>query len=404
MVLMGMWLLALKNLLRKPSRTYMLAIAVAIASGAVFSTATVMWGVERSLQRGFSKFGADVLVVPRGALVNMKAALLTGEPSTFYMKASHAEEIRQLAGVAKVTPQLFLTTSSGAHCIIGNAFLVGFDPATDFTVTPWLLAKPARQFGKDEAIVGGNNPYQPGEVVYFYGQTFTVYGKLERTGIGLYDNAIFIHIERAYELAEAAKKFSDVPPLGYTREDVSALLVQVGNTAKANLVRFAIAKNPEVKVITAGNIVTSVRQNLAALFTGTIVLSAVLILGNILMISAIFSTIVNERRKELGLLRAIGAKRPSIFSLVVSESVMLTAIGGLIGVALGILLMRVYARSIGFHLESLNIPFLWPPVPQIALVALAALGLALLVGALGAGFPALAGSRVEPYDAIRAGE
>ena len=90
--------LAIQNLLRKPFRTYALALAVAIAGGAVFATATVMWGVERSLDRGFSKFGADLLVVPKGALVGMKTALLTGEPSTFYMDLSLADRLRTLKG------------------------------------------------------------------------------------------------------------------------------------------------------------------------------------------------------------------------------------------------------------------------------------------------------------------
>lgn len=401
---MNILALALKNLNRKPFRAWALAIAVAIAGGAVFSTATVMWGVERSLRLGFSKFGADVLVVPKNALVNMKSALLTGEPSTFYMNSSIIDEVKSLSGVAKVSPQVFLTTAAGSHCIIGNAFLVGFDPKTDFTVLPWLFDKAQRPLANDDAIVGGNNPYQVGDTVFFYGQTFSVYGKLERTGIGLYDNAIFISLDMAYQLAEESKKFTDVPPLGFGRGDISAVLIQVGNTAKADLVRFAIAKNPSVKVVTAGNIVTSVRQNLTALFAGTVALAAVLIFGNILMISAIFSTIVNERRKELGLIRAVGAKRRAIFGLVLSESAFLTTLGGLLGILIGIVLMRVYARSIGFHLESLNIPFLWPPLLHIALVAVACVMLALLVGTLGALYPALTSSRMEPYDAIRAGE
>jgi len=396
--------LALRNLQRKPFRTYALAIAVAIAIGAVFATATILWGVERSLAQGFSKFGADALVVPKGALVNIKTALLTGEPSTFYMKGDYAEQIRGLAGVAKVTPQLFLTTAAGSHCIVGNAFLVGFDPQTDFTVMPWLYQKQEREFARGDVIAGANNNYQVGDVVYFYGETFTVFGKLDRTGIGLYDNAIFLHIDQAYDLIDSSKKYADVPSMGFARGDVSALLVQIGSTAKANLIRFAIAKNPEVRVVTAGNIVTSVRQNLTALFTGTVALIVVLIIGNILMISAIFSTIVNERKKELGLLRALGARRFSVFNLVLSESVMLTAFGGLIGLGLGVILLRVFARSIGFHLETLNIPFLWPPLYQIGLLAGAAVVFALLVGALGALYPAVAGSRIEPYDAIRAGE
>ena len=396
--------LALKNLRRKPFRTFALALAVAVAGGAIFSTSTVMWGVERSLQRGFSRFGADILVVPRGALVSMKSALLTGEPSAFYMKASLMDEIQSISGVARVPPQVFLTSAEGDHCIIGNAFLIGFDPATDFTVMPWLLQKLKRPLTENDAIVGGNNPYQLGETVYFYGQTFNVYGKLERTGIGLYDNAIFIHIEKAYQLSESSRQFSDAPPMGFTRGDVSAFLVQVSNTANVNAVRFILSRNPAVKVVTAGNIVTSVRQNLAALFSGTLILSAVLIVGNALMISAIFSSIINERRKELGLLRALGAKKKTIFRLFVSESGLLTTLGGLVGVVIGVVLLRAYAHTIGFHLESMNIPFLWPPWPHIGLVALASVLLSLLVGLIGAAYPALAGSRMEPYDAIRSGE
>lgn len=401
MTLMG---LAIQNLLRKPFRTYALALAVAIAGGAVFSTATVMWGVERSLDRGFSKFGADLLVVPKGALVAMKTALLTGEPSTFYMDLSLAERLRTIKGIRQVTPQLFLTTAEGSHCIIGNAFLVGFDPHNDFTVMPWLNQKLPRELKLTDVIVGANNPYQLGGSVYFYGQYFTVYGKLDRTGMGLYDNAIFIQIETAYELAEKAKKFTDVAPLGFTKGQISALLVQLERTAPANVVRFSISRYPEVKVISAGNLVTSVRQNLAALFTGTVFLSAVLIIANILMISAIFSTIINERKKELGLLRAIGARKQNIFQLVIVEASLLTAAGGVLGVMLGAVIMRIYRRTIGFHLESLNIPFLWPAWSDITLLALAAITLSIMVGLFGAMYPAVVASRVDPYEAIRAGE
>jgi putative ABC transport system permease protein len=401
MTLLG---LAVQNLRRKAFRTYALALAVAIAGGAVFSTATIMWGVERSLALGFAKFGADLLVVPKGALVGMKTALLTGEPSTFYMDAALADRIASVRGVARVAPQLFLTTAEGSHCVIGNAFLVGFDPARDFTVTPWLRQKLAREFSRRDAIVGANNPFQIGDSVYFYGEYFNVYGKLDRTGIGLNDNAIFLHIDAAYGLAESAKRLKDVAPLGYGRGQVSALLVQLEPAANQNIVRFAISRNPEVKVVSAGNIVSSVRQNLAALFSSTLVLTAVLVLANALMISAIFSTIVNERRKELGLLRAIGAETRAIFRLVVSESALLTVFGGLWGVVLGAVFMRVYRRTIGFHLESLNIPFLWPGAVDIAGLALGCLFLSALVGVLGAAYPAFVASRLEPYDAIRSGE
>lgn len=122
------------------------------------------------------------------------------------------------------------------------------------------------------------------------------------------------------------------------------------------------------------------------------------------MISAIFSTIINERRRELGLLRAIGARKSRVFNLVLTESAMLGAAGGVAGVALGLILLRIFNRTIGFHLDLLNIPFLWPPVENIALMGMAAILMALLVATLGASYPAVSGARLEPYDAIRAGE
>lgn len=401
---MGILWLAVQNLQRRLFRAATLALAVAVAAGAVFATSVVMWGIDRSLSQGLDKFGADLLIVPQNALVNMKTALLTGEPSTFYMRDTVMQDVASIAGVARVSPQLFLTTANGAHCIVGNAFLVGIDPKTDFTVLPWLTRKLERKHDIGDAIVGGNSNYDLGDVIYFYGQYFVVYAKLDRTGIGLYDNAIFITIDRAYQLAEASKKYSDAPQLGFKQGDVSAVLVQIGNTAKASLVRFAVAKNPEVKIVTAGNVVTAVRQNVTALFAGTLALASVLVVGNVLMITAIFSSIVNERRKELGLLRAIGAKTGGVFRLVWLEAVLLTTVGGLVGIVLGAMLLRLFTRTIGFHLELLSIPFLWPPLSAMTLIALGVVLLSTLVGSVGAVYPALIGSRMDPYESIRSGE
>ena len=144
------------------------------------------------------------------------------------------------------------------------------------------------------------------------------------------------------------------------------VLVQTEVGSKLPFISFTISKDPDVKVITAGNIITSVRQNLVTLFGSTLVLSFVLILANALMISAIFSTIVNERKRELGILRAIGASKISIFKLIVSEAAILTSMGGALGVFLGIVIMRVYQRTIIFNLKALNMPYLWPPVSPIS--------------------------------------
>jgi putative ABC transport system permease protein len=396
--------LALQNLTRRTFRTYALLLAIAIVSGAIFSTSTLMWGVNSSLNKGLSKFGADLLVVPKGSMISMKSALLTGEPSLFYMDGRIMQKIASLKGVKNVSPQLFLTSVEGNCCVMGNAFIIGFNPKTDFTVMPWLEDKIDRPFQLDDVIIGATNSYSVGDKLFFYGQDLTIYGKLGRTGIGLYDNAIFLNIEKAYSMAEQSHTLPGVTPLKLVRGNVSAVLVQTEVGAKVPFISFTISKDPDIKVITAGNIITSVRQNLVTLFGSTLVMSLILILANTLMISAIFSTIVNERKRELGILRALGARKTSIFKLIVYEAAMLTSMGGALGVFLGIVIMRIYQRTIIFNLKELNMPYLWPPVSSIVMLACIAIGAAVIVGIGGAFYPALKGSTLQPYDAIRAGE
>src|ERR1700758_2613696 len=73
--------LALQNLARRKARTFLLFAAVAVCSGAVFTGAVLMQSIERSMSVGFTRLGADLLVVPAGTLTNITAALLTAEPT-----------------------------------------------------------------------------------------------------------------------------------------------------------------------------------------------------------------------------------------------------------------------------------------------------------------------------------
>ena len=90
------------------------------------------------------------------------------------------------------------------------------------------------------------------------------------------------------------------------------------------------------------------------------------------MVSVLFSAIITERRRELGLLKAIGARRRQIIGMLLTEAAMATAVGGGRRVALlGVLLMRSYQHSLVYYLESLGIPFVWLDTGTTALFALA---------------------------------
>src|SRR3979411_1205407 len=72
--------LALQNLGRRKARTLLLLAAVAICSGAVCPGAVLLRSIAGSMDLGFTRLGADMLIVPGGTLTNITAALLTAPP------------------------------------------------------------------------------------------------------------------------------------------------------------------------------------------------------------------------------------------------------------------------------------------------------------------------------------
>jgi putative ABC transport system permease protein len=90
--------LARQNLQIKSARFYIILFGVSMVIAALFASSILIMGIQHSLEKGLSKLGADLLVIPKESLVNMKTALLTGEPSAFYMDKKVLENISSIKG------------------------------------------------------------------------------------------------------------------------------------------------------------------------------------------------------------------------------------------------------------------------------------------------------------------
>lgn len=392
--------IALENIKARKRRYVIIMISISVVTGILVLTFILGIGAMYSLQKGLSRLGADLLVVPKESLVNLKSALITGEPSSFYLDDILVTRIRELPGVKRVSAQVFLVSATGECCILGNSFLIGFNPQDDFTVLPWVRDKLSEKFPEDGAIVGHDTPWKLGETIFFYNVPLRVWGKLERTGIGIYDNAIFFHINKAYEMSD--KSQTGPVPLKPLRGKVSAILIQLEPGAKIPFVVFSIFKlDPNVKVVTTGNIITEARQILIGVIYGIFAIVLALIVSNMLNINTVFSAIVNERLREIGILRAIGATKFDVFKLILYESIITCLLGGILGVLIGLIMFRIFQRSWIFYLKLVNIPFTLPPIWIILLIFIAILLITFVISLFGAYLPARRASEVLPYDAIR---
>jgi putative ABC transport system permease protein len=390
--------LALQNLGRRKARSLLLIAAVAIGSGVVFTGATLMRSIDDSMAVGFTRLGADLMVVPEGALTNITAALLTVEPTDLVLDADVLDKAR-LSSVARAAPQKIARVE---HSGIGSHHdlvdLIGIDPVRDFTIQPWLKEKLNRDLQVGDVILGAGRDAPLGSQMLIFGKPYIVYGKLGRTGVGTHERGIFM----SFATLEALAGSMPQRPVVLAPGKVTGFLVELAPGSTALQARFAILSALKgAKVVTGESSLSGIRQGLAALLKGIVALMAMMFASMAVMVSVLFSAIVTERRGELGMLKAIGARRSQIVGMMVAEAVIATGIGGVLGVTLGVLVMRLYERSLVYYLENIGVPFVWLDLSQTVAFAAAAIVLASAIGALGALYPAWRASRRDAYELVR---
>ena len=218
--------------------------------------------------------------------------------------------------------------------------------------------------------------------VYIDGQWFTVVGILNDVpGAPEIDRSVLI----GFPIAESLYAFDGAPSTVYVRTDPNAV------DATRNL--LAATANPshpdEVQVSRPSDALAAqaaARGAFNALFLG---LGAVALLVGGVGIANVMVISVLERRSEIGLRRALGATRAHIGAQFLTESVLLSACGGLAGIAIGAVITTAYAYGQGWRIV----------VPLIAVTG--GIGAAILTGAVAGLYPALRAARLSPTDALR---
>jgi putative ABC transport system permease protein len=392
---------ALKNLKRKMTRTWLLLAIVMVVSCTLFAATLFLKSINNALRIGTYRLGADILVVPENAQKEARSALLSGEPTQFLMDRSILDEVKKVDGVKNATSQLFIKPTSFTCCFNVDVFLVAFDPVSDFTVRPWLEKNLNRKLGLNEIITGRSVPVIVGDKIPFYGTTFTVAGTMEPTGMDFFDRAVFMSLDSAYNMA-ANSQTKALQPLEINRNQISTVLVQVRDDITPDRVAIRIEHDISgVKAIVSDTIISTVRKQLAGLIKAILIISIILWVIVLLIMAFAFYMIVNERRREIGLLRAMGGNRGHIAAIILNEAVLLSSAGGAAGIGLGYVLLIAFKDLL---LQHLKLPYLFPDTGQMIVLTAGALLFSILTGLIAALLPSFSILRVEPYEAIRSAE
>jgi putative ABC transport system permease protein len=386
---------ALKNLKRKTFRTSVLVFAIALLVSLLIFAISFTASVASSLKKSSDRLGADLVVVPQGARGFAEEFLLESKNTSFYMPKSIIEKVWKIEGVESLTYHTYLSSISGLCCDIMPTRIVAYNPETDFIINPWLQKSLGRPLLAGEAIAGSGTSENLGlglldiEATIFNNR-FKIVGVLEQTGTGL-DHALFMTEENLKNIIESGKS-----PL--KKGEISIIFTKLKKGYDPDFVgRVLEGEIPEVDVVARSNMGEKFLTTLAdinKIFFLTTILASVL---TTFLVWAIFSAIANERSKEIGIMRALGAKETHIVKLYLIEVLVLGLLGSLIGVLTGTYLSVVLTGSFSL-LKNISVGLTGS---QQALIAFAGLLVGTAICVAGAMMPINRIKKMEPLLVIK---
>lgn len=378
--------LVIKNITRRRGRFVftLMGITIGIAS---FVTFLSMGGSLKSeINRESAALGANLVVTPIGSCAYEQVSILTGEILPSNITMSEVAKIRAINGVNAVP---VLTEKSA----INNkpVSLNGIDVVQMMKFKGWRIAQGSYFSGHDDAslVVGSAAAdlfkLSPGSTVTVRDEQFTVKGVLQETG-GRDDLTIFL------PLVEAQRLFN-------TGDTVSYVAAKVDDLANLEGYIQQIRDATNLGVVSDKQMLKSVLSIVGTVNVTLQMIAAVSVLAAAFGIVNTMLTATYERKREIGILQALGASQRTIFTIFLLESGFYGILGGAAGVVVGLLISLTAAPYISQNAFTSFVKGSGGGLVDLKTVAGSIVFSALVAVAAGV-YPAWRAARLSPVEAI----
>ncbi|MDR2344177.1 MAG: FtsX-like permease family protein [Spirochaetaceae bacterium] len=394
-------LLSLENLKAKPFRTACLMVVTAALAFTLFGGAIIVLNLQQGLSAMTRRFGADLMVVPAGSGEKAQSVLLNGGHSYFYFDSGIADAVAKTEGIACASPQFFLASLS-TDCCDEAVQLIAYDPASDFVVQPWIAEKHSNTVAEGQLVIGSKIIPRANGSIKLFNHEYPVAARLSDSASGL-DTSIFMTMGTMRDLIDRAhaEKYNFLAD-SYGDNAISAVLVKADPLKNTTALAYTIRReNKGVEVLVSQGIFSRISGALSGLVSYMRIFSAAFWALAFIILAAVFSGSIHERKKEFAVLRILGATRKKLAGIVLGESFLAGIAGSAAGIVLASLAIFPFSTLIG---ERLELPYLDAPLSGIALLVPGSLGLSALVGPLASLYSALRISGAETYFTMREGE
>jgi putative ABC transport system permease protein len=315
--------LVFKNITRRRGRFLftLMGITIGIAS---FVTFMAMGGsLKDEIHRETAALGANLVVIPKGSCGYEQLSILTGDQMPTNISAAEIASIRGIQGLT-VVPFLAQQTAINNRPVTVS----GIEPAATLAFKRWQVRQGAYFSTPNETgvVIGATAARQfdlkPGASVTIRGEKLPVLGILGETG-GRDDATLFLSLPVAQRLFKSADK-------------VSYAAIRVDDLARTERYIENIREATGLGVVSDKQMLKSVLGIVGTVNITLQMIAAVSVLAAAFGIINTMMAATYERKREIGILQALGARRRTIFLLFMLESGFYGIIGGITGVITGL--------------------------------------------------------------------
>jgi len=404
--------IALRALTSNKMRALLTMLGIIIGVGAVIALTSVGEGVESFVTGQFQGLGSNLIFVvpgsleqtserqPRPANLTYKDALAIADPLLIQDVQAVVPETSRTQLVVHGKKETY-TTISGVtpeYQVVRNFFVEEGEFVTDETMNSRSRVAVLGRAVAERLFPNGGYPI--GQQIRIGNIPFRVIGLMEEKGRTAFDNqddTIFVPLTTALSrLYRSRDKHGNylisiayVQVVDDKEESLNAVVSQIEELLRQRH-RITFADDDDFTVFSQADVVSIAQEvtQVLTVFLGAIAAISLLVGGigimNIMLVS------VTERTREIGIRKAVGAKRRDILLQFLIEAMVLSMIGGFIGIGLGVAGSRVIASLT----ENIN------PVVSLQNVLLAT-GFAAVVGLFFGIYPATRAAALHPIEALR---